>query len=151
MDFVVKFSFRFGYDSVALSPYGILLCGERGAEFLDDSGLELRTCAGNFGELIHPFIGTTRVNDPSRLKAALARRNDRIDGIAPTAPHDVDIFYRISSRAEGPEKLVAIPDVDVIVDDDDIARQQRRRPALRGDHRGLLCMARVTLLDRNDD
>lgn len=101
-----------------------VLTRQTGSEFLSNFGSELRAGAGDLREFVHPFVGPAGVNDSARLEAAFAKRNARIDGIAPAAVHDLDVLGRIGSGATRPE-FVAVPGVDVVINDNHITRQQR--------------------------
>ena len=55
----------------------------------------------------------------------------------------------IDPGAHGPEDVVHIVDVDIVVDHHDVAAEIGAGLALRGDHRGLLGVAGIALLDRD--
>ena len=56
---------------------------------------------------------------------------------------------RIDAGAHRPEHVVHIVDIDVVIDHDDVAAEVRAGLALRGDHRRLLGVAGIALLDRD--
>src|SRR6266481_5785340 len=100
---------------------------------------------------MHPFIGTARIDEPPRLKTALVWRNDRVYGITPATAENVDVLHGLGPGAECPQQFIAIPNVDVIVDDDNVTGQKRSRAALRRNRHSLLGMTGITLPDRDDD
>src|SRR4030095_10839240 len=75
---------------------------------------------------------------------------NRVDGIAPAAPQDIDILHRIGSRTQRPQQFVTVPDVDIFVHHYDVTGQERSRAALRRDQRRLPRVAGIALLDRHD-
>ncbi len=58
-------------------------------------------------------------------------------------------FAGIRPRAHGPEHVVHVVGVDVVIDDDDVAAQIGAGAALGGDHAGLFGVSGVALLDRH--
>ena len=81
---------------------------------------------------------------------ALVRRHARIERRAPATVNDVDIGRRIDSRHHRPEHFFLVGRIDILIDHDDVATVARRRGAAHGRQPGLLGVASVLLVDRND-
>ena len=56
--------------------------------------------------------------------------------------------WRIGARAHGPDHVVEIVGIDIVIDDDDVAAEIGAGAALGGDEAGLLGVAGIALLDR---
>ena len=52
---------------------------------------------GDWWEVFNPLVGSRRVDDRAGVEALLGRMNDRIEGAAPAATKDVDVFDRIAA------------------------------------------------------
>src|ERR1051325_2792946 len=106
---------------------------------------------GDLGEVLHPFVRTARVDDGARVEALLARVDDRIERAAPAAPDDLDVLHGVRAARHRPHDVVVVAGVDIFVHHDHVAAEIGARVALRGDERGLARVARIALLDRDDE
>ncbi len=68
--------------------------------------------------------------------------NDGIERPAPAAAEDVDVLLRFAAGRHGPDHVVGVRRIDIIVDDHHETAEIGAGVALRCDHRGLLGMAR---------
>ena len=93
-------------------------------------------------KVFHPFVRTRRVDDRARVEAFLSHLNDGIEGPAPAAAKDIDIFSRFAAGAHGPNNIVGVRRIDIVIDDDYETAEIGAGMALRCDHRGLFGMAR---------
>src|SRR6185295_7331605 len=100
-------------------------------------------------KLIAPFVRARRVNDGSRVKALALGRNGRIQWTAPAASQDIDIL-RLGAGRDRPNYIVRVIDIDIVVDDHDIATEIGTGAALTCDERRLLRMAGVALFNLDD-
>src|SRR5207247_6170525 len=100
-------------------------------------------------ELVQPLPRPCRVDDRARAEALLVRMDARIERARPRARDDVDRFGRLAARAHGPEDLLEVHDVDIVVDDDRVAAEVRAGVHARGGVADLARVARVALLDRD--
>src|SRR5205823_6648039 len=98
-------------------------------------------------EPVAPLPGAGRVDDEPAVEALLPGLDGRVEWAAPGAVDDVQAPLRIGARADRPDHLVQVGDVDVIVDDHRDAAEVSTAPALAGNVPGLACVAGVALLD----
>jgi len=88
-------------------------------------------------ELVAPLVGPGGVDDRPRIETFAFLGNSRIEGSAPAAANDVDVF-RFRAGRDGPDDVIGIVDVDVIIYDDDVPAQVGAGAALACDERCLL-------------
>src|SRR5918996_2214817 len=97
-------------------------------------------------ELVAPFIGPGGVDDRARIEALSLSRNGWIKRPAPGPADDVDIL-RLGTGCHGPDRIIRVVDVNVIIHDDDITAEIGAGAALACDDGGLFGVARIGLLD----
>src|SRR5205823_7602991 len=100
-------------------------------------------------EPVAPLPGAGRVDDEPAVEALLPGLDGRVEWAAPGAVDEVQAPLRIGPRADRPDDLVQVGDVDVVVDDHRDAAEIGAAAALAGDVPGLARVARVALLDGN--
>src|SRR6266850_2237269 len=84
-------------------------CLHSGKLFLPLSGKQLSRIAADLtdiGESITPFIGTSCLDDHSRVMALLAGRNYGIEGTAPGTAQNINRGGRIRARGYRPDDFV---------------------------------------------
>ena len=113
-----------------------------------DFVLQLAAGAARFRKLVTPFIRPRRVDDGARIETFFADGNARIERPAPAAPQDFDGVHRLGARADCPDDFLGVGDVDVFIDNDDVASEIGAGAALACDHRRLARVAGIALLDR---
>src|SRR2546426_4251850 len=101
-------------------------------------------------ELFHPFEWPTGVDDRFRIEAFLAWMNDGIQRAAPAAADDLDVLLGIRAARHGPDDIIGIGRIDIVIHDDDVTAKVRAGMALGSDQRGLARMPGITLLDRDN-
>ncbi len=84
------------------------------------------------------------------LKPLPVFRNDGVQRAAPAPADDFRRIDRVRTAAHGPENIVDIIDIDIVVRDDDVAAEMGGALALTGDKCSLARMTGVALLDRDD-
>ena len=84
-------------------------------------------------------LRTAGVDDHARAEALSFSWNDRIQRAAPAAPENLHGVHRVGAAAHGPENIVDIEGVDIVIDDNDIPAQIGCALALAGNQR---CLAR---------
>src|SRR5262249_6950004 len=90
------------------------------------------------------------INDDTRIApVGLGIVAHWIERRAPAAVDDVQLIARIATRAHGPDHIIEVGWIDVIVDDDGPAIVISPGVAMGGHHAGLLGMAPVQRLDRD--
>src|SRR5436305_5240024 len=100
-------------------------------------------------ELVAPLVGPGGVDDRSRIETFVFLGNSRIEGSAPAAANDVDVF-RFRAGGDGPDDVIGIVDVDVIIYDNDVSAQISTGPALACDEGCLLGVTGIALIDFDD-
>src|SRR6202030_1620395 len=96
------------------------------------------------------LIRPARVNDGARTEPTLGHGNNGIECAAPTAANNFDIDFGIRTSADGPQHVVSVGDVDVIVDHDGVAPEICACMAIGGDHASLARMTGIALFDGDD-
>ena len=96
-------------------------------------------------KLIAPLVGPGSVDDRARIEAFSLFGNGRIERTAPTAANDIDVF-RLGARRQGPDDVVGVVDIDVVIDDDYISSQISSWAALACDQRRLFGVTGIALL-----
>src|SRR6267142_3658661 len=123
------------------------LATEQVAELLLRLALDLRARCVHGREVRPPLERTRRVDDRARAVALAVLRDARVERSAPRALDDVDRFDRIRARAHRPDDVVQVHDVDVVVDDDDVAAEVRPGMDGRREMPDLTSVSGVALLD----
>src|SRR4030095_432973 len=100
--------------------YSSILSRQARAKFFGYFFLEICARPRHRGKLVHPLIGAAGIDKRAGLNTSFARRDNRVDGIAPATPHNIDVLHRIGSGAEGPKEFIAVPNIDVVIDDDNV-------------------------------
>src|SRR5438132_11191322 len=123
------------------------LVAQQVAEPLLRLALDLGARGVDRREVRLPLPRPGRVDDRPRAVALAVLRDARVERTAPRAFDDVDGLHRVGPRAHGPDDVVEVHHVDVVVDDDDVAAEVRARVPGRGEVSHLAGMPRVALLD----
>src|SRR5512132_49563 len=84
-------------------------------------------------KLFAPFPRPYCLDNQPRVKALLPRLNDWIERTAPAATQQVDRRRRVGARADRPHHFVGIGNVDIIIDDNNVATEVSAGMALTGD------------------
>src|SRR4030095_8010406 len=103
------------------------------------------------GEFIAPVPRPHSFDNHPRIMALLSGRYDRIEWYTPSAPQNIDQRRGVGTRRHRPQRFIDMGDIDVLVNDDNVASQIGAGVALAGDESGLLRMARISLFDRDDN
>src|SRR5262245_48522221 len=132
-----------------LSTAGVL-CLQRRKALLPLCGKLLpRSVAylANIGKPVTPFIWSSCLDDHSRVMAVLAGRNNGIEGPAPGTAQNINRNCWIKASSYGPEHIIQIPDMDVVVDHHNVTTQIGAGMALASDESSLFRVAWVALFD----
>src|SRR5207249_4506492 len=105
----------------------------------------------NRRKLIFPFVWSAGVDDSAGVMSFSFPRNDGIQWTAPTAPYDFDVRFGIRSRRHGPQNVIGIGHIDVVINNDNIAAEIRACMAIAGDHSRLARVSWISLLDRDEN
>src|SRR5712692_8114555 len=89
---------------------------ERGAPLVQHAVLQLPAHPSGLRETIAPLVGAGRVDYRARVDAPLVRMDRRVERTAPAAADDVDVALRVDARTHGPQHVLRVGDVDVVVD-----------------------------------
>src|SRR5438034_7912721 len=119
-----------------------------GEEFLLNPGAQLRGGFHYRREFAEHLERAAGIDQPARVPGH-ALRQARVERAAPVLADEVDVLGRIAARAHRPHHFIQIGRVDVLVHHHDEAPEVRARLAARREHRGLLRMPGVSLLDRD--
>src|SRR5438128_1810378 len=123
------------------------------AEFLLRDAALLRGRKVNLRELVPPVPGPASIDDGTAVGVVAHRLALGLDaGIErgrPGIADDVDRRRGIRAREHGPDQLLQVGYVDVLIDDDNIAAAVGPDVAHRGDMTGLLGVAGIALRDGN--
>ena len=84
-------------------------------------------------EFIAPFPRPHRFDNHPRIMALLSGRYDRIEWSTPSAPQNIDRRRGVGTRRHRPKHFIDIGDIDVLVNDDNVASQIGAGVALAGD------------------
>ena len=85
------------------------------------------------GEFIAPFPRPHRFDNHPRIMTLLSGRYDRIEWSTPSAPQNIDRRRGVGTRRHRPKHFIDIGDIDVLVNDDNVASQIGAGVALAGD------------------
>src|SRR5919201_3286199 len=144
---------RASYAAVTSAELGQVLrlvaLADEPAPALVRAALRFRSRQLRNGEPVTPLPGPRRVDDRARAEALLVRMHARIEGTAPRARDDVDRLGRFAPRADGPEHLLEVHDVDVVVYDDRVAPEVRAGVHARRGVSDLPRVSGVPLADRD--
>ena len=77
--------------------------------------LIIRVDFGCGREVFHPLEGPAGVDNHAQAKTLSSFGNDWVQGAAPATPNNLGGIHRISLAAHGPENIVDIIDVDIVV------------------------------------
>src|SRR5712692_232737 len=125
------------------------------AVFLDDLAAQITGGAAHLRVLVFPGDGAHGVEDGAAvgvvLRVALVGRHARVERRAPAAVDELDVARGIDARLHGPQHLLEVAGVDVLVHDDDVAAVASAGGAGQHGHAGLLGVAGVALPDGDDD